>query len=908
MAESDDEYDRKRRDKFRGERAEASYRGNDRVARPRDDWAERDSWSRPRPREYRAGIRDRGYSPGLEPAPKRVRHDYYGGGEGYYNHYGGGGGGGGYHQPIHREPMPSHVEGQQPPMMSFKAFLATQDDNISDSEAIEKYNDYKLEFQRQQLNEFFVAHKDDEWFRLKYHPEESVRRKEEQMASLKRRVEVFVDLLKSGKIDSAKIDSSETNKLLKLLDTVVIKLEGGTEEDLTALEQEYEEMEQKYREQKAKEAESEKTKSTVKETEEKPKKEREEDEEKPKDQSNDEPADKEKSNGDISLAKETVEGSENAKDERPGDDKENDGDKNAMEEGEHDDEEDSKDRARIDDDEEEAKKSDENVEKMEAEEEPKVPEDGDRIKEKDKKRKRSYSGSSSSSSGSSSSERNKDKPKPAEERDGADKKKEDGEKRDEDEEEEEGEEGEDGGGGAKARERKKGAVVNVEEEDREVHTVEDDGVKAEKPKSLHKTTSIFLRNLAPTITKQEVEAMCSRYEGFLRVALADPQPDRRWLRRGWVTFQRDANIKEICWNLNNVRLRECELGAIVNRDLSRRIRPVNGILAHKQVVRSDIRISAKVTLHLDNRAGLWTEDEEGRRKGEKPQQSFGLVSNNPVLHNITDYLIEEASAEEEELLGLEPTTEHQDATSAVERDENLVAVLDRIILYLRIVHSVDYYNHCDYPNEDEMPNRCGILHARGPPPTSKTDMTQFIGSAVESKMAAFLPDKPQEEKDKNESKLVNLALKDVDTEIDKFVQANTRELAKDKWLCPLSGKKFKGPDFVRKHIFNKHAEKLEEVKKEVEFFNNYLKDPKRPMLAEAPQPKREEPANYGHPFGGGGGGMFGGQGYGRPAPYFNSGYARSRGFQPRSRGGQTDFRPVIHYRDLDAPREPEEFI
>ena len=47
------------------------------------------------------------------------------------------------------------------------------------------------------------------------------------------------------------------------------------------------------------------------------------------------------------------------------------------------------------------------------------------------------------------------------------------------------------------------------------------------------------------------------------------------------------------------------------------------------------------------------------------------------------------------------------------------------------------------------------------------------------------------------------------------MQSNTQELAKDKWLCPLSGKKFKGPDFVRKHIFNKHGEKVEEVKKEV---------------------------------------------------------------------------------------------
>merc|ERR1712109_254507 len=56
-----------------------------------------------------------------------------------------------------------------------------------------------------------------------------------------------------------------------------------------------------------------------------------------------------------------------------------------------------------------------------------------------------------------------------------------------------------------------------------------------------------------------------------------------------------------------------------------------------------------------------------------------------------------------------------------------------------------------------------------------------------------------------------LGMKNEDDEVEKFVQANTQELGKDKWLCPLSGKKFKGPDFVRKHIFNKHAEKVEEV-------------------------------------------------------------------------------------------------
>ena len=42
-----------------------------------------------------------------------------------------------------------------------------------------------------------------------------------------------------------------------------------------------------------------------------------------------------------------------------------------------------------------------------------------------------------------------------------------------------------------------------------------------------------------------------------------------------------------------------------------------------------------------------------------------------------------------------------------------------MVLYLRIVHSIDYYSANEYPNEDEMPHRCGIMHARGVPPSTK---------------------------------------------------------------------------------------------------------------------------------------------------------------------------------------------
>lgn len=59
-------------------------------------------------------------------------------------------------------------------------------------------------------------------------------------------------------------------------------------------------------------------------------------------------------------------------------------------------------------------------------------------------------------------------------------------------------------------------------------------------------------------------------------------------------------------------------------------------------------------------------------------QAFGLSSKNPVLKNITDYLIEEASAEEEELLGVSGDHEEGqlsgEAEEKIERDPTLIQV------------------------------------------------------------------------------------------------------------------------------------------------------------------------------------------------------------------------------------------
>lgn len=83
-----------------------------------------------------------------------------------------------------------------------------------------------------------------------------------------------------------------------------------------------------------------------------------------------------------------------------------------------------------------------------------------------------------------------------------------------------------------------------------------------------------------------------------------------------------------------------------------------------------------------------------------------IDSKNPILKNIVDYLVEEECAEEESLLGL---NNFDEAKVPLEIDNTLLKVLDKLILYLRIVHSIDFYNSTEYMNEDNMPNRLFLI-------------------------------------------------------------------------------------------------------------------------------------------------------------------------------------------------------
>lgn len=77
------------------------------------------------------------------------------------------------------------------------------------------------------------------------------------------------------------------------------------------------------------------------------------------------------------------------------------------------------------------------------------------------------------------------------------------------------------------------------------------------------------------------------------------------------------NSKQFFSCIYFLQLRDCELGATLNRELKQRVRPVNGISAHKQVVRADIKQAAKIIQILDSKWGMWEDPEEEKKDKSK---------------------------------------------------------------------------------------------------------------------------------------------------------------------------------------------------------------------------------------------------------------------------------------------------
>ena len=116
-------------------------------------------------------------------------------------------------------------------LLSFKGFLETQGDYITEEESLAMYREYKTEYRRRRMLEFFSAHKEEEWMMEMYHPVCKERRLLEEQARVARRADVFWSIFKNEELRGMGLEAGqEEEKLIRMMDNFVSRLENAEKE------------------------------------------------------------------------------------------------------------------------------------------------------------------------------------------------------------------------------------------------------------------------------------------------------------------------------------------------------------------------------------------------------------------------------------------------------------------------------------------------------------------------------------------------------------------------------------------------------------------------------------------------------------------------------------------------------
>lgn len=329
-------------------------------------------------------------------------------------------------------------------------------------------------------------------------------------------------------------------------------------------------------------------------------------------------------------------------------------------------------------------------------------------------------------------------------------------------------------------------------------------------KKLYSVSTIYITNLHSTVEKSMIEEYASTHPGFLRVAISDEPDKHNFKRRAWVTYKQmdQESCKKLAWDFNKQKFNGQETRAVVNKELVNRTKMAQYWFRHETCSKADLKNIARLVTYFE---------------GE----------DSPLLDSIKDFIIEETD-EESKLLGIEQT---QEAKFEFTQNPEIMKALDKIILYLRCVHSFDYYAATEYVGEDDMPQKVGIMFIRPLVPATFDDQPkESLKLFIDFQKTRI--DNYIEKPTLSESDQLLLGKKDVDQAIESFIWQHTVEkVAGEKYACKLTKKRFTAPEYVRKHIFNRCGDKLDEVRADVAFFNNYVADPKRPIILHNEQNK-----------------------------------------------------------------------
>lgn len=162
--------------------------------------------------------------------------------------------------------------------------------------------------------------------------------------------------------------------------------------------------------------------------------------------------------------------------------------------------------------------------------------------------------------------------------------------------------------------------------------------------------------------------------------------------------------------------------------------------------------------------------------------------------------------------------------------EDSIRYLDRLLWYLRIVHSFDYYKKTMYKFEDELTLRMGVIHLRddsSEPPEDRCAIEDYL-LKTSKELQAFGLSQTQRYVTKDEERynyrsygrVITDELTSYAQRIQKPKSSDTEEVYK----CKHCTKVFQKLSDIGRHFVSKHRWAVDAIEVETDFFNAYLFD------------------------------------------------------------------------------------
>ncbi|KAJ3009957.1 hypothetical protein HKX48_007656 [Thoreauomyces humboldtii] len=329
-----------------------------------------------------------------------------------------------------------------------------------------------------------------------------------------------------------------------------------------------------------------------------------------------------------------------------------------------------------------------------------------------------------------------------------------------------------------------------EEEVKEEEATSMDITEPTKPTGL----ALCIKAIHPRFLRKDLTELCSSVDGFKYLVLGEPNPARDSFRVGWVVFNEGTDMDAAFQSLEGRQLEGFQFH-VMRHSKEDRTRQTAAEFSTPERLRHDLAQIKKLAATLD--------------------EENGFEAGSSGAHLVEQHLKELLSTDSMD------TDEQEDGEKALSQVKKS---LDMYILYLRSVHTYDYYGTFETSSPESL-DRKAYLHLRRPAQEKKNSIaTQRLDNRVDLRIRKPL-DGPEV------TKLGGLLL---EVELEKALHKHVKKEAEGKYRCIECQKLFKGEEFVKKHIRSKHNELTLPTRKHVEYFNNFVRDPNRTDVTRPP--------------------------------------------------------------------------